>query len=199
MYGWGHTHVIGRLIDVGAIVSMEWGGWWFGLWLGWACARLVESSDENVASVGSSQKPTGWWYISPWSRRWFPPLLQRRRVLSLWMALDDCWVMLKVWRWWRGLFPDIETLYARGSSVPTHIFENLAALWFHWVVEDGCYVWMDTVVMEQRSAHRQEGCGGFFFSLSSLRLLHVGKFLSCQFPPITVSYCILLTHILTTW
>ena len=42
-------------------------------------------------------------------------------------------MMLKVWRWWRGSFPDIETLYARGSSVPiSHIFESLAVVLIEW-------------------------------------------------------------------
>ena len=90
----------------------------------------------------------------------------------------------------------ILALYAGGSSIPaTDIFESMVAVRFDRMLEDGCCFCMAMVVMERRAAHLGELVHYFFLSLA---IAPMGKFCLVHFPPINVSYCILLTHILTT-
>eukprot|EP00978_Attheya_sp_CCMP212_P039774 scaffold210263_cov48-Attheya_sp.AAC.1 len=90
----------------------------------------------------------------------------------------------------------ILALYTGGSSIPaTDIFESMVAMRFDRMLEVGWCFCMAMVVMERRSAH-QQGVGLLLFSLACD--CSIGKFCLVHFPPINVSYCILLTHILTT-
>ena len=196
MYGWGHSHVIGRLIDVRAIVTMEWGGWWFVLWLGWACARVLESSAENVASVGSRSKPA--WLVMHLSL--IPPLVPSPSpAASGPQSLDGIgWLLsdaknVEVVAWTLEEVPSCYSyLWECGYFLVWLIVGGWG--WFEWL-----WLWRNGCGCEGTEVKASLGRVWWYVSLFRIPFDYsIGKFSSCQFPPITVSYCILLTHILTT-
>jgi hypothetical protein len=160
--------------------------------IGWLCAENV----EVVAAVASRSTPSRLVVdLSP-----IPPLvssfLQRRRVLSPWMVLVDCWV-LKMWRWWRGSFPDIGPLRWRKFHPRYWYFwePGCSAIWYN---VGGWVLFLHSHGCDGMAMRRIVGSVHYYFFFSRLRLLPWVSFCLVHFPPINVSYCILSTPILTT-
>jgi hypothetical protein len=159
-----------RLVIWMAVCPIGWLMWWKCDVMAWVAPRSTPS--RLVVDVS---------LIPPL----VPSFLQRRPVLSPWMVLVDCWV-LKMWRWWRGSFPDIGPLRWKKFH---------PCYWYFW--EHGCRtVWYNVGgLMLFLHGHGCDGTevgastGVVHYFFLSLAIAPSGKFLSCQF---STNQCLLL-------